>query len=430
MIRPIKALLLFCLLGANTAATAGGPLALGGPAGQTPINYLNPNIVINAEGGNLGGLSNATADELVQQAFVLWNTVSSSSVNLQLDEQALNFDINSENFQDYLPNLDSAIYNDNDNLNPLIYDSNGEIIDAYLGAGQSDSTIGFAASIFVLNSNVENSHFSEGFVVINGKSLQLSNSELKLLIAHETGHFLGLDHSQDNINNSETDFGFPQVCKSSTEDQYPLMYPFICRKSESLHSDDIFSISSLYPVADINSRFGILQGAFLNPDGTALLGANIWVENTANGNTYSIVSDYLTQGTGFYKLYLPAGNYTLHANSINPLFNGGSSIGPYAWDINDLSFQPPHPISPVTYHDPDGNDAVISVSSGQTVTINFSTLGIDTTPQGSAGTSADSDENEDDSLRDIFFGASSSLSPLLGLVILLLRRLNRRFVAW
>jgi len=417
--------LLACLLCINTSALAGGPLVLLGPDGQTPVNYQNPNIVINVEGGNLGTLSNATADTLVTQAFALWNAVDSATVNLQLDQDPLRFDVNFENYQDYLPNLGTNVYKDDDNINPLIYDSNGEIIDAYLGAGQSDFTIGFAASI--INITVDDSHFSEGYAVINGKDLQMSNSDLMLLIAHEIGHFLGLDHSQGDIDNRETEYGIPRICKSSVEDRYPLMYPFICRTKQALHSDDITAISALYPVADLDRRFGILQGFFLNTDGSPLPGANIWAENITTGNVYSIVSDYLTEGTGYYKLYLPAGNYTLHANSINPLFNGGSSIGPYASDSGDLSFQSPHPISPVAYHDAGGNDAVITISAGQNVSINFSSQGTDTIPQPLADNPASASASKNDSLGDIFFGASSVLNLLLGLFILLLRRLNRHF---
>ena len=44
---------------------------------------------------------------------------------------------------------------------------------------------------------------------------------------------------------------------------------------------------------------------------------NIWAENTATGETVSIVSDNLKQGTDYNKLYLPPGMYTLHVNAIN-----------------------------------------------------------------------------------------------------------------
>ena len=356
----------------SSHAIAGGPLVLEGPTGNTPVNYLNPTITLHIENGTLGLLSNAAADTLVQQAFALWSNVNTSSINLVIDETQINLDVNIDNFDTYLPTIDEKTYNDDDNLNPVVYDNNGEIIDAFFGAGQSDFTIGFAASIL----NIGASHFNEGYSVINGKDLGLSDSNLKLLIAHEIAHFTGLDHTQVNINNQESDFRFPFICSTSNREDYPVMYPFICRNIETLHSDDISALSALYPSADINNHFGIIEGHFVDESGTAILGANIWAENITTGETVSIVSDYLMQGTGFYKLYLPAGNYTLHANSINILFNGGSGIGPYASSIFDVSFQSPHPITPVTYQGlTPGNIEVITIAAHQTTSINFSATG-------------------------------------------------------
>ncbi len=169
------------------------------------------------------------------------------------------------------------------------------------------------------------------------------------------------------------------------------MYPFVCRDVESLHADEISAISALYPTTDMNDNFGILQGNFVDESGYAILGANIWAENIT-GEAVSIVSDYLKQGNGFYKLYLPPGDYTLHANSINELFFAGSSIGPYATSQSDTSFIDPHPIPEVTYQGTtQGNPAIINVSTNQTVNIVFSIAGNDATlitpPEESSGSS-------------------------------------------
>jgi hypothetical protein len=394
---------------------AGGPLVLEGPNGNTPVRYQNPNITINVESGNLGALTNAEADVLVQEAFAVWNDLNTSTVNLIMDQTQLDVDVNIDNFDTYLPAVDNSVYNADDNLNPLVYDNNGEIIDAYFGAGQSDYIIGFAASVVTVGS----SYFEEGYAVINGKDLMLSTITFKLLIAHEIAHFFGLDHTQVNIDNQETNFSFPAFCTTDSRDNYPVMYPFICRNVVSLHSDDISAVSALYPTSDINANFGILQGRFLDESDNPILGANLWVINTSSGETYSIVSDYLRQGTGYYKLYLPPGTYTLHANSINPEFNGGSGIGPYSSTIYDLSFVAPNPITPVTYQgDSAGSDELISISASQAITINFNISGTSVLPTSSSG---------DDSISDLF-GATSHVTLLLLLAVITL--LRRRVNGW
>lgn len=409
----LKHIILLSVLAYSSLSIAGGPLVLEGPSGITPVTYQNPNITLHIENGALGILTNADADTVVLEAFDLWNNVSTSTINLIDDQLKINLDINLSNFETYLPSVDGTAFNADDNLNPIVYDSNGEIIDAFFGIGQSDNTIGFAASIITVGS----SYFDEGYAVINGKNptgLSVTDFKLliKMLVAHEIAHFFGLDHTQVNIDPQETDIGTPRICESETNwENYPLMYPFICRNVATLHLDDISAISALYPTADVDNNFGILQGRFVNEAGIAILGANIWAENTTTGETVSIVSDYLTQRTGFYKLYLPAGSYTLHANSINTLFNGGSGIGPYSLHINDISFLDPHPITAVTYQgDSAGNDEVITITNNQTRVVDFAIDGK------TAVIPTSSDGN--DSFADLF-GATShmTLLMLLGLLI-------------
>ena len=411
-----KATLLVSLLTCSSLSFAGGPLVLGGSAGTTPVTYQNPNITLHVESGSLGAVSNAAANTLVSEALALWNNVSTSDINLVIDQTQINLDIDINNYQSYLPNPGGTVFNANDNLNPVVYDSTGEIIDAFFGVGQSDNTIGFAASIITIG----NSYFDEGYAVINGKNLGLTQTTFKLLIAHEIGHFFGLDHSQVNINNRETDFGTPLLCSTKVQSDYPLMYPFVCRDEETLHSDDISSLSTLYPSAN-NNNYGTLQGRFVDASGNAILGANIWAENTSTGETISIVSDYLTQRTGFYKLYLPAGSYTLHANSINTLFNGGSGIGPYASDINDRSFTSPHPITALTFQgDTAGSDEIINITAGQSQTIDFAIDG--QTAVIAAGSGSD---GGNDSVADLF-GAMSHITLLATAALLLLGRRRLR----
>ena len=254
----------------NSLVFAGGPLVLEGPTGNTPVTYQNPNITLHVESGDLGTLTNDEADTILKEAFNLWNAVSTSTIKLNFDEALITLDINLSNFSTYIPNAEGTVFNGDDGLNPIVYDSNGEIIDEFFGSGQSEFTIGFAASIF----NIGSSYFNEGYAVINGKQLSppLTAVERKLLIAHEIGHLFGLDHSQTNIDNQEgiSISSTPFICDSNLPENYPLMYPFVCRDIESLHADEISAISALYPTTDINDNFGIIEGRFADEAGNAI----------------------------------------------------------------------------------------------------------------------------------------------------------------
>jgi len=361
--------IIFFILLCSNASLAGGPLVIEGPNGNTPVSYQNENITLNVESGDLGdvengapgALTNTAANDLMRQTLKLWNDVPTSKLNLSL-VNSINVDViggDGGNDDKYIP--------DNFNLNPLIYDSDGSIIVDFFGE-QSNSILGFAASSVA----TKGSHFKAGFIVINGSIKNISPTEYKLLFAHEIGHFFGLDHSQTNVDNEDS------FCRGFID--YPVMYPSACRNVASLHSDDISAVSALYPDVNIDDNLGILEGRLLTDISTPLLGANIWVENVSTGETYSIVSDYLLEGTGFYKLYLPAGNYTLHANSINTEFVMGSGVGPYSSSLDKASFTEPHPITPFTYLDDLGNPEVITIEVNQTITVDFNSIDISPPP--------------------------------------------------
>jgi hypothetical protein len=74
---------------------------------------------------------------------------------------------------------------------------------------------------------------------------------------------------------------------------------------------------------------------------------------------------------------LPSGNYRLHANSINTEFTGGSSVGPYASNLSDLSFQSPaSDIGSNLVFNADGAvPAIITLEAGKSVDVVFRTDG-------------------------------------------------------
>lgn len=355
----MKVLLFFFLALIPTLATAAGPLFVEGTTGNIPVRYQDPPIVLNFDLDMLAvAPTNAETDTLVLNALSLWNSVTTSTVNLtQGADMSVNVDVT--NYSTFITASNNTAAAE-DGLNPIIYDADGTIIDDFFGAGQSNQVVGFAVSSFFVGGSV----YLEGYAVINGKDLGLTNTLTTLIVAHEIGHFIGLDHTLVDISELT-------VC-SSNQTLYPLMYPFVCRVDQSLHQDDIISVSTLYPSTDIDQQWGQITGKFLQTNGAAVLGANIWAQNTTTNEVYSVVSDYLKEGTGFFSLYLPPGPYTLHANSIGTDFYGASGAGPYAGDLNDVSFQAPHPITAVNYEGSTaGSTETLTVTASQAIDVTF-----------------------------------------------------------
>jgi hypothetical protein len=214
--------------------------------------------------------------------------------------------------------------NFSDGLSPVIYDTDGSIIDSVFGVGASASVLGFAGSAWSNNGSI--CQYVEGQAVING-AIAVSDTTMGITIAHEVGHLIGMDHTQlDSVQGLSTG-------------NYPLMYPIAFRSVLSLHEDDAAAVTALYPDTTVNANYGTLTGSFTTAGGAPILGANIYAQGT--GGVFSVVSDYLVQGTGFFKLLLRPGTYALRAEAISTDFTDGSGVGPYSEDLNQPSFQPP-----------------------------------------------------------------------------------------
>ena len=86
------------------------------------------------------------------------------------------------------------------------------------------------------------------------------------------------------------------------------------------------------------------------------------MQNSTTGDTYSVVSDYLVQGNGYFRLLLPAGLYTLHATVINAAFTGASSVGPFS-----KTAAPDQTIPTVSFN----SDQLLNITVGKATTVKF-----------------------------------------------------------
>jgi len=324
--RIVRSLAATILAAAPFAALAGGPLSICGPATQpstsnVALKYSTNAVTLNYDGGaaTLGPLSKSQADALVTSAVSLWTNVATASITISRGSD-LPSDINSSTYTTYYNHF-------SDGLNPVIYDTDGSIIDSILGGGASDEVLGFAGSA---SFGYPTCRYAEGQAVMSGKLLTagvISTAQMSNVITHEIGHLIGLDHTQIDS------------AQGLASSNYPMMYPIAYRTTTTLHEDDVAAVTALYPDTNVNTAYGTLTGTFTTAGGSPLLGANIWAQGTPG--TFSNVSDALGKGTGEFSLKLLPGTYTLHAQAIETQFTGGSGVGPYSFDLTDVSFQPP-----------------------------------------------------------------------------------------
>jgi hypothetical protein len=286
--------------------------------------------------GTLGRLSNSQAVALVAEAFQPWQNVSTARVQVQQDGQ-LSEDITERNVMSFLDQVTQNCFNGGACINPIIFDTNGRIIDALRGQGASRVIAGFAGPTVIRGDGT----YLQGRAVLNGR---FSSNDLKGIATHEFGHFLGLDHSQ--LNGAAASDANP-----SNDDTVPTMFPFFgpvpAIEFATLHLDDMLAISALYTnFGEFFGRRGLISGRILLPGGTGFQGANVIARKVDDPRLTAAtsVSGFLHSGTrsdaenfgsddpnmlGFYQISgLPEGRYTVEIEELDPSFTGGSGVGP------------------------------------------------------------------------------------------------------
>jgi hypothetical protein len=395
--RALIALSLFLFFVSSGSVFGGGPLIVGGPAVGTrpafgvdgvpftwnpakmPISYRVDPGPLAVDPSGVVVINNATGLQRVQSMFQVWKSVSTASVSFTNAGPLL--PAGSYKGGDLTT---AAQYNDvvgsckSGQQNPVIFDANGSLMSAL---GLPAEVIGFTSTCAL----DENSGYITGaLIALNGRfqdgstistssrpNYEITANQFDEAIAHEAGHFLGLDHSQINL-----DLLFTNTipCDVDKHAGLPLMFPEeVCEARKDaglpvLSPDDRAWISRLYPSSTQPNNYGVISGFVRFGDGISQAqGVNVIArlvddpstpEDESRRVAVSAISGYLFTGNpgqsvtatmseasedntngspngsrnpqliGYYEIAVPPGTYTVEVESIYTSFQSDSGIGP------------------------------------------------------------------------------------------------------
>jgi hypothetical protein len=384
----LRLCLLAALIIVSSFAFAGGPLFVGGPQMGTfngkPLTWNPASMPIQyrVDGGPLSQTStgtvvidNATGVARVDTLFSAWHNVTTANVSFHNAGSILAVSGFSDGDVSTVAEYNAVDGScANGQQSPIMFDADGSLTMALFG---DPLIIGFAGACAL---DSQGHYVVSAEAVLDGKWVdgvsqnQLSADQFDAAFIHEFGHFIGLDHSQINLDCLDT-------CNADSMKGLPTMFPILMGADQkSLATDDMAWVTKLYPGSTASANYGTVKGNVVFSDGvTGAQGVNVILRQVDNSSTatvnesrvyavsavsgnlftgnpgQSLTANYLpcdtsdpncpasgflddnTDGsmfgsrdaslTGSFEMMVPPGTYTVEVESINPGFTGGSSVG-------------------------------------------------------------------------------------------------------
>ncbi len=323
---------------------AGGPKCVAGASyfdlttnGQ-PLLWPQGAITYYTDQGDLSPvLPNASANSFVAGAFGQWTAVQTAALNVT-SGGSLAEDVNGTNVT---LNSDGSISMPTD-IQPtatgtpigIVYDSDGSVTDALIGAGAGTSSECYSNAVYGGNDNYGSfATYQHALIVINGQCAQQSSqfTDVEYRLVRVIGSVLGLGWAQVNPNvqtrtpppTSDDFAGFPVMHSTDPLNCTPitLCYP----NPYQLAMDDMAAISRLYPVTAQNQSG--FPGKQVFSTATARIHGSVWFTDPHGNRTQAmqgvnVVARWIDANT-----HLPSRRYAA-ASVSGFLFtgNGGNAI--------------------------------------------------------------------------------------------------------